>query len=69
MITDNDGIKVGLVVDHIIGEHQTVLKSLNKFYKNIKEMSGATILGDGRVALVLDVQKLISEFEKDAACR
>ena len=64
----NDGVKVGLVVDHIIGEHQTVLKSLNKFCKNIQELLGATILGDGSVALVLDVQKLISEFEKDAVC-
>ena len=68
VITVNDGVKVGLVVDHIIGEHQTVLKSLNKFCKNIQELLGATILGDGSVALVLDVHKLISEFEKDAVC-
>ena len=69
VITENDGIKVGLVVDHIIGEHQTVLKSLNRFYKNIKEISGATILGDGRVALVVDVHKLISEFERETTYR
>ena len=66
VITENDGVKVGLVVDHIIGEHQTVLKSLNRFYKNIREISGATILGDGRVALVIDVHKIIGEFEKDS---
>jgi two-component system, chemotaxis family, sensor kinase CheA len=68
VITANEGVKIGLVVDHIIGEHQTVIKSLNKFYKNIQELSGATILGDGSVALVVDVQKLIREFEKDTVC-
>ena len=66
VITENEGTKVGLVVDHIIGEHQTVLKSMNKFYKHVKEISGATILGDGRVALVIDIPKLIHEFERDA---
>lgn len=66
VITENEGTKVGLVVDHIIGEHQTVIKSMNKFYTHVKEISGATILGDGRVALVIDIPKLIHEFERDA---
>jgi two-component system chemotaxis sensor kinase CheA len=65
VITENEGSVVGLVVDHIIGEHQTVLKSLSRFYKHLKEISGATILGDGKVALVIDVPKLIQGYEKE----
>jgi len=49
---------IGFVVDAVIGEHQTVIKSLGRFYKNVEGVSGATILGDGTVALILDVQKI-----------
>ena len=57
---------VGLVVDHVIGEHQTVIKSLGKMYKNAQGVSGATILGDGSVALILDVPHLVAAAEKAA---
>jgi two-component system chemotaxis sensor kinase CheA len=50
--------RIGLVVDQVIGQHQTVIKTMGKFYKNIKEVSGATILGDGTVALILDIGQL-----------
>lgn len=53
--------KIGIVVDNVIGEYQAVLKSLGKMYKKQDNISGATILGDGTVALVLDTNKLIKE--------
>ncbi len=58
-----DGQRVGIVVDRVIGEHQIVIKTMNALYKEIQEISGATILGDGTVALILDVQKLLSELQ------
>lgn len=51
--------RVGLGVDRVIGQHQTVIKNLGKAYKDIECISGATILGDGTVALILDVPKLM----------
>jgi len=51
--------RVGLVVDQIIGDYQTVIKSLSKIHCGIQTFSGATILGDGTVALILDAPRLI----------
>ena len=48
----------GLVVDNLIGQQEIVIKSLGKYIKNSKLISGATILGDGEVALILDVNTL-----------
>jgi len=45
-------------VDSVIGEHQTVIKTLGRVYKDIDGISGATILGDGTVALILDISRL-----------
>jgi two-component system chemotaxis sensor kinase CheA len=50
--------KVGFVVDTIVGDFQTVIKNLGKLYRDIEGISGATILGDGSVAFILDIQKL-----------
>jgi two-component system chemotaxis sensor kinase CheA len=52
--------RVGLVVDQIIGNNQTVIKSLSKLHAKLQTFSGATILGDGTVALILDVGHLVS---------
>lgn len=54
--------RIGLAVDKVIGEYQAVLKSLGGMYKEQDIISGATILGDGTVALVLDPGKIISQF-------
>jgi two-component system chemotaxis sensor kinase CheA len=51
--------RVGLVVDRVVGSHQTVIQPLGKFYRNIDLVSGATIMGDGRVALILDLAGLV----------
>ncbi|MCX6594574.1 MAG: chemotaxis protein CheA [Acidobacteria bacterium] len=53
----NDG-RFGFVVDRVIGDHHTVIKKLGTLYRHVDEVSGATIMGDGSVALVLDVEKL-----------
>ncbi len=52
--------RVGLVVDQIIGNNQTVIKQLSKLHSDLKSFSGATILGDGAVALILDTAYLVS---------
>jgi two-component system chemotaxis sensor kinase CheA len=53
--------RVGLVVDQVIGDHQTVVKSLSKLHADVEVFSGATILGDGTVALILDVPQLVED--------
>jgi two-component system chemotaxis sensor kinase CheA len=52
--------RVGLIVDQIIGSHQSVIKSLSKLHSEVTMFSGATILGDGSAALILDVAQLIA---------
>lgn len=59
VITNLDGNRIGFVVDSVVGEHQTVIKTLGRFCRNIKGISGATILGDGDVALILDIPQLV----------
>lgn len=49
----------GLIVDNLIGQQEIVIKSLGKYIDSTKLISGATILGDGEVALILDVNTLI----------
>ncbi|MBO7164193.1 MAG: chemotaxis protein CheA [Spirochaetaceae bacterium] len=57
IVNDQDS-SLGLVVDKVIGNNQTVIKPLGDLYKNVEGLSGATVLGDGSVALILDVFKL-----------
>ncbi|MDH4440853.1 MAG: chemotaxis protein CheA [Rhizobium sp.] len=59
--------RVGLVVDQIIGDHQTVIKSMSKLHDQVSCFSGATILGDGNVALILDVAHLIAAGQQQEA--
>ncbi len=59
--------RVGLVVDQIIGDHQTVIKSMSKLHDHVSTFSGATILGDGNVALILDVVHLIAAGQHQEA--
>ncbi|SFL00739.1 chemotaxis protein CheA [Falsiroseomonas stagni] len=57
--------RLGLVVDQILGSHQTVIKSLSRLHADVKTFSGATILGDGSVALILDVAHLLEIGEEE----
>jgi two-component system chemotaxis sensor kinase CheA len=52
--------RVGLVVDQIIGNHQTVIKSMSPLHRDVGTFAGGTILGDGGVALILDVAQLVA---------
>ena len=63
IVHDQDS-KMGIVVDKVIGNHQTVIKPLGELYKNVEGLSGATILGDSSVALILDVFKLSSVIRR-----
>jgi two-component system chemotaxis sensor kinase CheA len=66
VITRVNDRRVGFVVDHVVGGHQTVIKNLGKFYHRVEGVSGATILGNGSVALILDVPKLAQNCEREA---
>jgi two-component system chemotaxis sensor kinase CheA len=59
--------RVGLVVDQILGDHQTVIKALSGFHAEVGAFSGATILGDGGVALILDIGHLVAAGQRSDA--
>jgi two-component system chemotaxis sensor kinase CheA len=59
IILEADGVKAALFVDAMVGQHQVVIKSLESNYRKVAGVSGATIMGDGRVALILDVSMLV----------
>ena len=64
VVVASDSMRVGLVVDQIIGNNQTVIKQLSRLHSGLKTFSGATILGDGTVALILDVMHLVAFGQK-----
>ncbi|MEW6164168.1 MAG: chemotaxis protein CheW [Pseudomonadota bacterium] len=59
IILETDGVKAALFVDAMVGQHQVVIKSLESNYRKVAGISGATIMGDGRVALILDASALV----------
>ncbi|GMG83748.1 chemotaxis protein CheA [Paralimibaculum aggregatum] len=59
VIVGVEGRRVGLVVDDIVGQHQTVIKSLSPYHRDIAGLAGGTILGDGAVALIIDPVALV----------
>ncbi|MBF0418690.1 MAG: chemotaxis protein CheA [Magnetococcales bacterium] len=65
VISDVEGKRTGFVVDSVIGQHQTVIKSLGSNFEHSEEFSGATILGDGTVALILDLSKMVRYVEAE----
>jgi two-component system chemotaxis sensor kinase CheA len=58
-------LRVGLAVDRILGTNQTVVKQMSRLHAGVKSISGATILGDGSVALVLEVGNLVELARTD----
>lgn len=58
------GNRIGLLLDEMLGQQQVVIKSLESNYMRVNGISGATILGNGSVSLILDIQGLINEFLK-----
>lgn len=59
MVVETEDGHYGLVVDEVLGNHQTVIKSLGRIYRDVQTVSGATILGNGTVALILDPYRLV----------
>jgi two-component system chemotaxis sensor kinase CheA len=59
VVLEADGVKAALFIDALIGQHQVVIKSLESNYRKVAGISGATIMGDGHVALILDVAALV----------
>jgi two-component system chemotaxis sensor kinase CheA len=59
VIVESEGERVAVIVDELIGQQQVVVKNLEVNYRKVDDVSGATILGDGRVALILDVGALV----------
>jgi len=59
VVVEGNGRKLALEVDALVGQQQVVVKNLETHYRHIDGISGATILGDGQVALIIDVGDLI----------
>ena len=59
MVVEGDGRRAGLFIDQLLGQQQVVIKSMETNYARIEGVGGATILGEGTVALILDVPGLL----------
>ncbi len=67
VVVEAEGKKIAIYVDDLLGQQQVVIKSLETNFKKIQGLSGATILGDGTVALIIDIAGLIELYQKDMA--
>lgn len=67
VILESDGNKAAVFVDALIGQHQVVIKSLEANYRRVPGISGATIMGDGHVALILDPPRLVADARRASA--
>ena len=59
VLVEHDRRQVGLLVDELLGQQQVVIKSLESNVRHVAGVAGATVLGDGRVALILDVPEIV----------
>ena len=59
VLLESEGRRIALFVDQLVGQHQVVIKSLEANFRRVDGISGATIMGDGRVALILDIGYLV----------
>jgi two-component system chemotaxis sensor kinase CheA len=66
MLVTTEVGRYGLVVDRVLGDCQTMVKSLGRMYRDVNELSGATVLGNGSVALILDPHRLVQECIRGA---
>ncbi|MBI4719460.1 MAG: chemotaxis protein CheW [Planctomycetes bacterium] len=64
VIAQHDGGQVGIVVDELIGQQQVVIKSLGERFEGLRGVSGAAILGDGKVGLILETSGLVAAHNK-----
>jgi two-component system chemotaxis sensor kinase CheA len=66
VVVEAEDQKIGLMVDDLLAQQQVVIKSLNENYQQVEGISGATILGDGSVAMILDIPGIINMAQKNA---
>lgn len=66
VLLETEGKKVALFVDELVGQHQVVIKSIETNYRKVSGVSGATIMGDGRVAMIMDVGALVKLSQQSA---
>jgi two-component system chemotaxis sensor kinase CheA len=59
VVVESEGSRVALLVNELLGQHQVVVKNLESNYRKVSNVSGATIMGDGKVALILDIGALV----------
>jgi two-component system chemotaxis sensor kinase CheA len=59
VVVDADGRHAALIVDEVVGQQQVVVKSLEANFRKVPGLSGATVMGDGSVALILDVAHIV----------
>lgn len=64
VVVNNGNQHIGFVVDKLIGQEEVVIKPLGSMLRNAKGLAGATITGDGRIALILDVPSLVSRYTR-----
>jgi len=64
VVIENEGHRIGLAVDSVLGDRQAVIKPLGRYLRDLPEISGSTVLGNGRVALVLDAGALVARAEE-----
>jgi len=69
VIVSVEGQRIGLVVDRVIGSHQTVIQPLGQFYRGVDLFSGTTIMGDGRVAMILDLAGTVRVGDRGSSSR
>jgi two-component system, chemotaxis family, sensor kinase CheA len=67
MVVETEEGRFGFVVDQVLGNFQTVIKNLGRFYRHVQAVSGATILGNGTVALILDPERLAQDAVRTIA--
>jgi len=59
VVVESEGSRAALLVNELLGQHQVVVKNLESNYQKVANVSGATIMGDGKVALILDIDSLV----------
>jgi two-component system, chemotaxis family, sensor kinase CheA len=67
VIVETDGSKAALLVDELVGQQQVVVKSLETNFRKVPGLSGATVMGDGSVALILDVAHMVRLSGREGA--
>jgi two-component system chemotaxis sensor kinase CheA len=66
LVENEGGARSVLLVDEILGQRQVVIKSLEANYRAVSGVAGATVMGDGRVALILDVDVMVTDAHRNA---